>query len=97
MTGGFEFLKQLEGEASGEGIERNRRVQGRIRQMSPITSYEESNRARRDERTAKRAIKRELPEQVSAKGADVESERCQLIRETEQTRHSSQQLTDIIY
>ena len=45
---------------------------------------------------SRRAVRRELPEKVSAKGADVESEACQLTTETGQTRHSSQQRAAII-
>ena len=85
------FKLQPEEEASGKYMENRHRVQGRTEQTSSTTSDEQSSRARRNERTARLAIRRELPEQVSARGADVESEACQLTGETGCTRHSSQQ------
>ena len=70
------FFKQLEVEASGKWVEKNRRVQSRKRQTSPTTSYEGSSRARRDERMARRAIRREFANKCQRKERMLRAKRA---------------------
>ena len=58
------------------------------KRANPAASGEQCSRACRDKRTARRAIRRELSEQMSSRGANVESKACQLTRKAGPTNSS---------
>ena len=79
-----------------ETCKKRKHTDGRTKWSNPATSSEQCSRACRDKRTARRAIRRELSEQMSPRGANVESKACQFARKAGPTSNSHHQRTKIV-
>ena len=75
---------------------RREKAEGRANRANPAASSEQCSRACRDKRTARRAIRRELSEQMSSRGANVKSKACQLARKAGATSNSRYQRAEIV-
>ena len=95
----FFFAGQKRGISDGKakkplrGLEE---AEGRAKRASLTASNEQCSRACRDQRTARWAIRRELPEQMPTRGADVESEARQFSGKAGPLRNSSNQRAEIV-
>ena len=83
----------LRGKNTLEGLEE---AEARAKRASPTASSEQCSRACRDQRKARWAIRRELPEQMSTRGADVESKARQFSGKACPLRNSSNQRAEIV-
>ena len=92
----FFFRGQMKGEPEDSEQQRIIKVRRPHKRANPAASGEQCSRACRDKRTARRAIRRELSEQMSPRGANVESKACQLARKAGPTTNRPNQRAEIV-